>query len=162
MSAYLRSGPNAIWIVFATAIGLAGCDDQSGAPPPQRAQPPAMTRVIAPIDVTKVDLGRAVKPDNTISQPTASFKPTDTIFAAVTTERPGHDIKLKARWLFQDESVIKETTQTINPTDTLVTDFQVVNGAGWPVGWYKLEILINDEPDGHNHTVAVTQFEVRK
>ena len=161
MSAFRRFSPDARWIVLAIAVGLAGCGDQSGAPA-QRVQPPAMTRVIAPIDVTRIELGRAVKPDSTISQPTATFKPGDTIFAAVTTERPGHDIKLEAKWLFQDASVIKETTVTISPTDTLVTDFQVANDAGWPVGWYKLQILVNDAPDGHNHTVAVTQFEVRK
>lgn len=145
------SRPLPLILAIAIAIGLGACNNTAPAPTAKPAQAIAVT---APIDVTRLILGTAIGPDGTIAQPTATFKPADTIHAAVTTERAWHDVALKARWTFQDSSVVNETTKTISPTGTLVTDFQLTNDAGWPIGRYKLEILVNDQ------LAAVTEYTV--
>jgi hypothetical protein len=159
MSATRQAGLSATWVCLAIAAGLAGCSRQPPAAPARPPNPYAMQpQVISPIDVTRVDLGTAVDPDGSIRRPTSSFRPHETIHAAVITERPGHDIKLTARWLFQDGSadgsVVKEDTQSISPIGTMITDFQATDDAGWPTGQYKLEILVN------GNRVAVTAYGV--
>ncbi len=159
MSVIRKPGPYVLWIALATTFIMTACDQHAGAPTAGKHAP--MPLAISPIDVTRIDLGASVNPDGTVSNPVATFKPADTIYAAVTTVRPGHGIALKAKWMFQDGTTFKEITKTINPTDTLVTDFQVSNGDGWPVGQYKVTILVNDRPDGSNHAVALTVFDVK-
>ncbi len=155
MSVFGKHAPLALWIAL-TIASLSGCNNDAGAPAgnPQTAKPHTMQAVIPLIDVTMIQLGNALGADGKIGKPTAIFKPTDTVYVAATTERPGHNIALKAKWTFQDDTVVKEITQTISPTDTLVTHFQIANDSGWPTGRYKLEIQVNGQ------TAAVTEYTV--
>jgi len=143
-------------VAAAFGVLLAGCGRQPAPPPAHRSPYTPATRTVTPIDVSRIELGTAANPDGTIARPTTSFGPHDTIVAAVTTQRPGRDIKLTARWIYGDDRVASETTRTISPAQVQVTDFQVSNGAGWPVGLYKLEIAVNGT------RVAVTSFEVHR
>lgn len=162
MSATRNPSPSAVGMAaVAFAFNLAACNNNA---PTSAAHPHARSMVghnaVPAIDVTKLELGTAVNPDGTIAQPVATFKPTDTVHVAVTTQRPGHDIALKARWVFQDDSVVKDVVKTISPTDTMVTDFQLTNDAGWPAGRYRVQVFVNDQPDGFNHMVAITEYAV--
>jgi len=160
MTVHRKPGQYALWIALAVAASLSACNNDTAAssanPAPTKSNPlgPVIGATITPIDVTRIDLGTSVNPDGTISKPTATFKPTDTVYAAVTTERPGHDIVLKARWVFQDDSVIKEVTKIISPADTLVTDFQVTSATGWPTGRYKVQVYV------YSQMAAVTEYAV--
>ncbi len=154
MSAIRKPGRYA-WIAVATALILAACDNAPTTTTHARA-PAAKKHGIPMIDVTRIDLGTAIGADGRISQQTTVFKPTDTVYAAVTTERPGHGIVLKATWYFDESSLIKEVSQTVSPTDTLVTDFHLVNDAGWPIGRYKIEIQVDGQ------IAAVTEYNVRQ
>ena len=161
MSATRKLAPSVPCIAFAIVFNLAACNNNAPGPTAHpRAKSMVVRNAVPAIDVTKMELGTAVNPDGTIRQPVATFKPTDTVYVAVTTQRPGHDIALKARWVFQDDSVIKDVTKTISPTDTMVTDFQLTNDAGWPVGRYRVQVFVNDRPDGFSHMVAITEYAV--
>jgi len=156
MSAFRKPGPYAFWIALAMASSMTGCNNDTATSGASKrpANGYSMRPTVTVIDVTKANLGTAVGSDGSISNASVTFKPTDTVYVAVTTERPGRDIALKARWTYQDDSVVKEITKTISPTDTLITDFQITNDAGWPVGRYKVEIFVNDQK------AAVTDFTV--
>jgi len=156
MSAARRTAATAACLALAIAAsGLTGCGNRTPPPEPTRTSK-FRPRVITPIDVVRIDLGTAANPDGTITTLTSSFKPNDTIIAAVNTQRPGHGIKLTARWMSDDGTVIKEQSKTIDPANQAVTDFQVTNDAGWPSGQYKLEMQVNGQ------AVAVTSFSVTR
>ena len=82
-------------------------------------------------------------PDKRVTDKTDSFRPSETIYVSVNTEGAAPNATLKARWTFQDGQVVKESSQTIAPTGTAVTEFHVSNPAGWPVGSYKVEVFLN-------------------
>jgi len=103
---------------------------------------PAGTTSGAPV-VVKVELGTAVGADKRVVQPTTTFSPGDTIYAAVMTDGNAPSATLTARWSYQDGQLVDESTQTITMNGPATTEFHVVKPSGWPTGGYKLEILLN-------------------
>ena len=56
---------------------------------------------------------------------------------------------LKARWTYEDGQVVDESAQTIAPTGgAAVTEFHISKPTGWPVGSYKVEVLLDGAPAG--------------
>jgi hypothetical protein len=135
---------------LALALPLAGCDRkemESGSSVGEEA-PAALT-------VRDIDLGRTVNPDKSIGDRTDDFRPAETIYASVQTEGSGRG-SLRARWTFQDGQVVDETTQEITPTGPAKTEFHVAKPDGWPVGKYRVEVLLN------GNVAATKEFEVKK
>jgi len=112
----------------------------------ETATPPPQTRTTPPppagVSVTNLDVGRSLNADKTINEKTESFKPADTIYAVIGTEGAGNAV-IKTRWLFEDGSVIEESTQTIAPTAAANTEFHISKPDGWPVGRYRVEVTVN-------------------
>jgi hypothetical protein len=104
------------------------------------ASPPATQDALR---VTDVDLGPGLGPDKRVTDKTDSFNPSQTIYVSVKTEGAASSAILKARWTFQDGQVVQESSQTIAPTGTAVTEFHVSNPTGWPKGSYKVEVFLN-------------------
>ena len=139
----------------ALALGACGKKEEPTAPAPAPAAPaqtaPAPAPVAPapapePVAVASVDLGSAVGTDQKVTTATTNFKPADTIYAAVsTTGTSGHAV-LQAKWTYQDGQTVNESTQTIAPTGPAVTTFHISKPDGWPVGNYKVEILLNEQP----------------
>lgn len=148
-------------LALALAASLAACKKDEPVPPPV-VDIPAVTPTppVAPapsVAITKVDLGTAVGADMTIAAPTSTFKPSDTIYAAVTTTGTAPSALVKAKWSFSDNSVVNETTTELKDlAGVAVTDFHIAKPDGWPVGKYKVEISVDDKPPG------VTEFTVAK
>jgi ABC-type glycerol-3-phosphate transport system substrate-binding protein len=93
--------------------------------------------------VSQIDMGRSLNADKTVTVNTESFKPTDTIYASIVTERTAATATLKARWTYQDGQVVNESTQTIAPTGDARTEFHISKPDGWPTGKYKLEVFLD-------------------
>jgi len=109
----------------------------------QAATPPAAPATQDAVRVTDVDLGLRLGADKRVTDKTDSFSPSETICVSVRTEGTVPSATLKARWTFQDGQVVQESSQTIAPTGTAVTEFHVSNSAGWPKGSYKVEVFLN-------------------
>lgn len=152
-------------LVLAALLGtvaLAGCKKDAPAVTPPVAAPAPMPPAPAPVaaSVTSVDLGTAVGPDMRVTMPTTTFATKDTIHAAIATSTsdpmatmPG---KLGVRWSHVDSNqVVHEESRDVNFTGNGVTDFQISKPDGWPVGKYKLEVML----DGA--MVQTREFEVR-
>jgi hypothetical protein len=152
--------------LFGTLI-LAGCKKEEPAPPPPAATEP--TPPLAPttpppapapaVTVTAVDLGNAIGDDNKVAKPMTSFAKTDTIHASVATTaadptKPAAG-KLTARWTYQDGQLVDELSQDFSFTGTGNTAFQISNPDGWPVGKYKVEVLLDGQ------VVQTREFEVK-
>lgn len=106
------------------------------------------------VKVSVVELGRGVGPDKHIDRPAEAFFPEDPVYASVTTRGKGR-VALTARFLLEDGRVVHEATQDIAPDGPAVSEFHVMNPAGWPVGTHRVEILIDGRLEAtHGFTVT--------
>ena len=97
--------------------------------------------------VASVDIGRSINPDKTVKDNADSFAPADTIYVSVKTDGAAQGAKLQTRWYFNDK-VVEESSEMISPTGPAVTEFHLSKPDGWPVGSYKIEVLLNGAPAG--------------
>ncbi|HEX6833497.1 MAG TPA: hypothetical protein VF132_08185 [Rudaea sp.] len=168
-------------LTVAVALALAACSRDSAPPaavqkPPPPAKvatraPPAVAPAPAPgpaanapapvqrppvsTHVNAVALGSALGPRNRIAMPTRSFGRGDTIYAVVSTTSSGPTPDdMTARWIYQNNQVVHESTQKV-PHGLTMNEFHISKPDGWPAGNYKIELLINDVP------VQNVDFEVK-
>ena len=97
-----------------------------------------------PIRVSDIQVGKGVGSDKKVSDQTTSFGVRDTMYVAVITDGAAKDAKLTTKWTFNDKQVVKESSQTISPTGgTTATEFHIDKKTAWPVGKYKVEVMLN-------------------
>jgi len=97
-----------------------------------------------PIRVSDIQVGKGVGSDKKVSNQTTSFGVRDTMYVAVITDGAAKDAKLTAKWTFNDKQVVKESSQTISPAGgTTATEFHIDKKSAWPVGKYKVEVMLN-------------------
>jgi len=157
-----RNTPASHKLLFALALtaSLAAC--KKNEPAPEVAAPaeaPALAPAEAPpaITIARIDLGTAVGADMKVAVPAALFKADDTIYAAVSTNGSAPGAALKAKWSFEDGSVVYQQTQMLkNLTGPTVTDFSLPKSDGLKPGVYKVEVSIDGKPAG------VTEFNVTR
>lgn len=145
-------------------LALAGCkkDEPAVVTPPPAAPAPAPMPAPAPasaVSVTSVDLGKSVDANNRVTAPATTFATGDTIHASVATSSSDPATpqrgQLTARWSFEDGQLVDELSRDFDFTGTGNTAFQVSKPDGWPVGRYKVEILLNGA------VVQTREYEVR-
>jgi hypothetical protein len=98
------------------------------------------------LQVTTVQLGRSLNPDKTVASHTTSFKPTDTIYAAVLTDGSGSG-KIKVRWRYRGR-VVGEPAQDVSYKGPAATEFHLQNSGGFPPGEYTVEFFLDDRSIG--------------
>jgi len=111
-------------------------------------------RVSDPLRVVDVELGRAIGPDNRVIDSADEFQTNDTIYASIVLVGSANEATLKARWTEASGEVVDETVRTVTPAGETITEFHIVQPAGWQRGKYRVEILL----DGT--TVGRQDFEV--
>ena len=155
----------AMLAVLVGSVALVGCKQkEEPAPMPpvasETAPMPQATTTMATASVNGIDLGNAVGADMRVTAPMTSFAPTDTIYAAVSTgtSDPAASIasSLGAKWTHIDsnQTVHEESKDMVLAGDG-VTDFQISRPDAWPIGRYKVEIMM----DGA--VVQTREFEVK-
>lgn len=160
-----RATSRALCMTLAVALGvaLAACskkDDNAAVQTPPASTPattpaPASTPVAA-LRITEVDLGRSIGSDKHISNKSDSFGVRDTIYLSVITEGAAPSAKVSARWMYRDNQVVKQQTETIAPTGgTAATSFRLDKASAWPKGKYKVIVSL----DGA--AVQTKEFEVK-
>jgi hypothetical protein len=143
-------GTTSVRVLPFLALALALACGKPAAPPAASPSPyaPAPTLATAPLRVADVELGRAVDAERRVSDKTDSFKPTDTIYVSVVTEGTSPGAKLSAHWTYQDGQVVKHDETSIAPSGRAVTEFHIAKPSGWPVGDYKVEVMIDGASAG--------------
>ena len=150
-------------LTLVLALIAAGCgpSDKGApqAPPPTAAAPATATPSGAAgiLHIASIEIGRSVNRDSTMHDATMRFIPTDDVWASVIVEGTAPRATLQARWLTDGGGVLEQSSQEITPTGRTVVAFHAAaRPGGWPLGRYKLELLL----DG---VVGGTQpFEIRK
>ena len=107
------------------------------------------------ISVTDIDIGRSINADLTIKDNTATFRPSDVVYASVATEGSA-PATLGVRWIYNDDEVIQKGDREIRPTGPTRTEFHISNPGGFPAGRYRVEITLNGASAG------TKEFEVKK
>jgi hypothetical protein len=153
-----------ILVLLVGCLALFGCKKKEEAPPPEvtpaatETPAPVVTPAVVAFKITSIDLGKAIGADNKVTDATTTFGPKDTIYAVVSSEGSGPDVKLTAKWTFGDngQSVGNED-KTVTPNGSAgATEFHASKKSGWPVGHYKVEILADGTSAG------TKEFEVKK
>lgn len=123
-------------------LAAVACRTEETQPPPPTTTQPVATPAPAgvPFRVAAVDLGTSITADRKVTAPAATFAPTDTIYASVTTEGAAPGVTLTARWTYEDGQLVDEATQTLVPAGPATTAFRIARPDGWPTGRYKVEI----------------------
>ena len=105
---------------------------------------PKKARGESAVKVTNIDIGRSLTADIKIDDNTANFKPADVIYAVVETKGTG-PATLGARWTYQDNQVVNESSKTVQLTgdDPVRTEFHISKPDGWPAGKYHLVVTLN-------------------
>jgi hypothetical protein len=142
---------NKFLIAAGLALALSACKKEEpvvveAAPVPVEpavAPVAAPEPVAAPVAVASVSLGTAVGADQKVTAASTTFGVKDVIYAAVDTKNAGKGVALAAKWTYQDGQTVHEEPVTISPEGDATTNFKLANDKAWPVGKYKLEIMLN-------------------
>jgi hypothetical protein len=124
---------------------LGGCRSEEPKPVAPGAPPPAAA---APFAVKRIDLGTAVGADKTVAAPATTFKPADTIYVSIVSEGVAPNVKLDARWTYEGDQLVNESSQTLNFTGPSATEFHIAKPDGLPAGKYKVDIAANGKSAG--------------
>lgn len=139
-----------IGLCLAIAAVTAACQKNGTQTSSTSGTPGTGTSSAPAVQVSRIDLGTSVSNDNTVSSPTESFLPNQTIYASVVTNSNGSasPAELKTRFTYQDGQVVDESTRTVGSSGQAVTEFHVSKPDGFPVGKYKVEVFVNGSPAG--------------
>ena len=150
---------NRIYVVAAAAVlataAMVGCKKKEETAPVAPVTAPAAT-----VSVTSVDLGNAIGADSKVSATGTTFKPTDKVYASVSTATsdpaatvPG---SLGAKWYFGTTEIPNTAKESqVNFNGTGHTAFDLSNPKGMPAGKYKVDISLNGA------VVQSKEFEVK-
>ena len=108
----------------------------------------------ATLQVTTVDLGRAINAERRVTAGTDDFSSRDTIYASVATTGSGNGT-LAAHWTFEDGQVVEHSEQSVAATGPAVTEFHIAKSTPWPAGKYRVVISLN------GREVSSKDFEVK-
>jgi hypothetical protein len=129
-------------------IGIPACKKKEAPAPPAEAATPAPAPAPPAFAVQVIEVGKAIGPDKRVTAPGTTFGRHDTIYAAVATEGAAPSKVISAKWTYQDGQVVKEQAETIAPTGPAATEFHISKAKPWPVGKYKVEIVVEGAPAG--------------
>jgi hypothetical protein len=98
------------------------------------------------LKATTIQLGRSLNSDNSIGNHTTSFKPDDTIYAAVLTDGIASGT-ISAKWTYAGR-VISEPQKQVRYRGPAATEFHIQNSGGFPAGEYEVELFVDGTSAG--------------
>ena len=103
----------------------------------KKAEPP---KAAAPFKVQSVELGKSIGANKRILKPATTFRPRDTIYAAIYTVGASPGVTMTATWKDAKGATVADYSQTVTPVGPAATEFHVSNSKGWPVGKYTVTL----------------------
>jgi hypothetical protein len=100
----------------------------------------------APLEVSTIQLGRAISSDNSVGSHTTVFRPDDTIYVSVLTTDTGSGT-IGVRWTFGDR-LISEPSKEVSYKGAAATEFHIQNSGGFPEGKYAVEAFLDGRSVG--------------
>lgn len=103
-------------------------------------------RPSAPLEVSTIQLGRALSADNRIGSHTTVFRPDDTIYVSVLTTATGSGT-IGVRWMYGDR-LISDPSKEVSYKGAAATEFHIQNSGGFPEGSYSVEAFVDGQSVG--------------
>ena len=94
-----------------------------------------------PLQLSNIQIGRALNQDRSVSSITTLFKPSETVYVAVQTTAAGKGV-VGVKWKFGSQ-VIDEPTKQVSYDGPASTEFHLQNSGGFPPGDYSVDIFID-------------------
>jgi hypothetical protein len=95
----------------------------------------------APLEVSTIQVGRAISSDNQVGSHTTVFRPDDTIYVSVLTTATGSGT-VGVRWMYGDR-LISEPAKDVSYKGAAATEFHIQNSGGFPEGKYSVEAFVD-------------------
>lgn len=101
----------------------------------------ALAACSQPITVGTIQLGRSLNQDNSVASLTSTFKPDETVYVAVLNPERG-DGTISVKWYFGAQ-MLSERSKTVSFKGAGATSFNLQSAAGFPLGDYSVEVLLD-------------------
>src|SRR5262245_51246725 len=106
-----------------------------------------------PLTVETLQLGRALNADNSVADPTTTFKPNETIYVAALNAGRGSGT-IKVRW-FYGSQLLSEREKSVSFQGSGATEFNLQSAGNFPPGDYSVEVEVDGQSVGkRNFTVS--------
>jgi hypothetical protein len=106
-----------------------------------------------PLKVETIQLGRALNADQSVSQPTTTFKPNETIYVSALNASRGEGV-VEVRWFYRGQ-LLREAEKRVSFQGAGATEFNLQSAGNFPPGDYSVEVLVDGQSVGRrNFTVA--------
>jgi hypothetical protein len=106
------------------------------------------------LQISALQLGRSLNPDNSVASFTTVFAPTETVYLSVLTVGAGSGT-LGVHWTYRGQ-VIGEPEKRVSLRMAGATEFQLQSAVGFPPGDYSAEVFLN----GHSAGTRTFRVEV--
>jgi hypothetical protein len=93
-----------------------------------------------------IQVGKSLNSDNSVGVLATTFKPNDTIYAAVLTDGSGRGT-VGARFTYGGR-VISEPEKRVSYKGSAATEFHIEYSGGFPPGDYDIELFLNGQSVG--------------
>jgi hypothetical protein len=93
-----------------------------------------------------IQVGKSLNSDNSVGTLTTTFKPNDTIYAAVLTDGSGSGT-VGAKFTYGGR-VIAEPEKRVSMRGSGATEFHIEYSGGFPAGDYDIELFLNGQSVG--------------
>jgi hypothetical protein len=107
---------------------------------------------MGPLRVGTIQLGRSLNADKSVAASATTFKPYETVYVSLLTEGAGKGT-VAVSWRYAGQ-VIAQSERSVAYTQNAASEFHLQNAAGFPVGEYTVEIMLDGQ------TVATRNFRV--
>lgn len=106
-----------------------------------------------PLQVETLQLGRSLNADNSVAEPTTTFKPNETIYVSALNAARGEGT-IRVRWYYRSQ-LLSDREKRVSFKGAGATEFNLQSAGNFPPGDYSVEVEVDGQSVGkRNFTVA--------
>jgi hypothetical protein len=106
-----------------------------------------------PLTVETLQLGRSLNADNSVAEPTTTFKPNETIYVSALNPARGEGT-IRVRWYYGMQ-LLSDREKRVSFKGAGATEFNLQSAANFPPGDYSVEVEVDGQSVGkRNFTVS--------
>jgi predicted small lipoprotein YifL len=128
-----------------TACGLPGpTPNEINASDEGRTQGAAASRGLTMAVIEDVKIGRSLNRDKTIADEADSFKPNETIHAAIRVRGAANSGLVRAMWIAANGEPVQDDTRIVSPSRGEIVNLQLSRERGLRGGQYRLDVFLDN------------------